>query len=70
MRESMPLIFGWKVDFAKHPTVYDPILNLRSDFGAGPKIWSLLLRANFDSDIHVVPRNIFWLSRVDVGPWV
>ena len=51
-------------------TVYDPISNLRSDFGAGPKIWSLLLRANFDSDIHVVPRNIFWLSRVDVGPWV
>ena len=21
MREGMPLIFGWKVDFAKHPTV-------------------------------------------------
>ena len=51
-------------------TVYDPIANLRSDFGAGSKIWSLLLRANFDSDIHVGPRNIFWLSRVDVGPWV
>ena len=22
MREGMPLIFGWKVDFAKHPNVY------------------------------------------------
>ena len=22
MREGMPLIFGWKVDFAKHPSVH------------------------------------------------
>ena len=26
MRESMPLIFGWKVDFAKHPNVHVQVL--------------------------------------------
>ena len=26
MREGMPLIFGWKVDFAKHPNVHPQIL--------------------------------------------
>ena len=74
MRESMPLIFGWKIDFAKHPTqhvVYFWKLRSKSIFIAAVLcIQGGALPGGISALLHTINSSLYTCSYADINMFI